>query len=34
LLGKDTKRFLSGFTLPPSEEQAEHGRYIWLRIHF
>jgi len=34
LLGKGTKKFLSGSTLPPSKEKAEHGDSIWLRIHF
>ena len=33
LLGKGTKTFLSGSTLPPSKEKAEHGGSIWLGIH-
>jgi len=33
LSGKDTRKFLSGSTLPPLREKAEHGGSIWLGIH-
>jgi len=32
-LGKGTKKFWSGDTLPPSNEKTEHGGSIWLGIY-